>query len=124
MNNLDLRVIDTPKFQILNINIAGNGTVEPSVLKNLELPKLDYTKGVVLHGRGPIWLYGHLVHQCHPARWVGVFDPRIGGVVVERHHKEAPEVGETIPANEIQKYLEHNQEQAKDSSRHQAHMAP
>lgn len=53
--------------------------------------------GVVISGRGPIWLYAALVHHYHPAAWVATFDPRLGGgVVVERHTHDSPALGEII----------------------------
>lgn len=59
--------------------------IEPDELKKIQIPEVDYTKGVVIDGRAPIWLYAFLVHKFHPALWVGTHDPRIGVVVVESH---------------------------------------
>ena len=59
--------------------------IKPEALKSLKPPKVDSTKGVVLSGRGPIWLYCYLVHHYHPTRFIAVYDPRIGAVVVESH---------------------------------------
>jgi len=53
--------------------------------------------GVVISGRGPVWLYAALVHHFHPAAWVATFDPRLaGGVVTQRHVHLAPPIGEVI----------------------------
>lgn len=61
-------------------------------------PEVNAEKGVVVSGRGPVWLYAALVHEYHPTRWVGTFDPRLGGgIVVERHHEDAPELGTVVP---------------------------
>jgi len=72
------------------------GIVEPADLKDLVTPFVDCKKGVVLSGRGPIWLYGFLIHQYHPAIWVGCFDPRLGGAVVVMNHVVSPDVGDIV----------------------------
>lgn len=74
-------------YQHLHLRIQNeDGIIEPSDLKGLELPPgLDYKQGIVLEGKAPIWLYGYLVHECHPAAWVGCYDPRLGVVVVSSH---------------------------------------
>ena len=53
--------------------------------------------GVVLSGRGPIWLYGYLVHFYHPTRWVATYDPRLQGAVVVESHTPDVQVGDIIP---------------------------
>ena len=59
---------------------------------------MDGTKGVVLSGRGPVWLYAALAHNYHATAWVGTFEPRLAGaVVVERHVETAPAVGAVVP---------------------------
>lgn len=74
------------------VNTAEEGILGPEDLKNLKLPdSVQYTQGIVIEGRGPIWLYGYLVHECHPAAWVGCYDPRLGGaVIVATHTKGFP----------------------------------
>ncbi len=63
-----------------------NGIITPADIKGLKLPPgIDFTKGVVIEGKSPIWLYGYLVHECHPAAWVGCYDTRLGAVVVATH---------------------------------------
>jgi CRISPR-associated protein, Csx3 family len=47
----------------------------------------NFSQGIVIEGRGAIWLYGYLVHECHPAAWVGCYDPRLDGAVVVATHK-------------------------------------
>src|SRR5205807_430606 len=54
--------------------------------------------GLVLSGKGPLWLYGRLVHLAHAFAWVAVYDPQLsGGVVVMRHRSGAPLLGEVVP---------------------------
>ncbi len=84
--------------QRLSVQITSpDGLIESADLMGLELPEgIDWRKGIVIEGRAPIWLYGYLVHACHPALWVACFDPRLGAVVVATHtHKVS--VGQVIP---------------------------
>ena len=61
-------------------------------------PVVDPTRGVILSGRGPVWLFGALVHHYHGTPFVACFDPRLaGGVVVERHSATAPKLGDIVP---------------------------
>ncbi|MFN3269123.1 MAG: CRISPR-associated ring nuclease Crn3/Csx3, partial [Candidatus Kapaibacteriota bacterium] len=69
MQNLKLSLIQTPEnFQILDILLENNGIISPLELNTVEIPsEIDWSKGVVIAGRAPIWLYTYLVHQCHPS---------------------------------------------------------
>lgn len=106
-NNLALKVIPaTNNFQILEIELKGNGQIEPYDLKKLKLPKgLDFTKGVVIFGKAPVWLFAFLSHELHIAKWVATFDPRIGAIVVQSHGVRSPQKGEIILPSIINKYL-------------------
>lgn len=88
------------EFQRIHVeNKAEGGVLSPSDIKGLDpskLPGLTWAKGVVIEGRAPVWVYAALVHECHPARWVGTADPRLGVIVIETHHPEV-EVGQVIP---------------------------
>ncbi|MEM1513244.1 MAG: CRISPR-associated ring nuclease Crn3/Csx3 [Candidatus Jordarchaeales archaeon] len=69
--------------------------IEPPELKTLEPPSVNPKKGVVLSGRGPVWLYSYLTHYYHHVAWVATFDPRIGAVVTVSHTK-TPRPGDVI----------------------------
>lgn len=95
MTAIELEVIphqteDGRPYQHLHFQIVtDDGLIEPKDLKDLKLPSsINFTQGVVIEGRGPIWLYGYLVHECHPAAWVGCYDTRRGAVVVATHTRE------------------------------------
>ncbi len=83
------------------VSFQFEGSLEPADLKTLSPPdpiKEGFAqKGVILSGRGPVWLYGFLIHFYHPTRFVAVHDPRLAGaVVVESHHSHwSP--GDIIP---------------------------
>lgn len=104
--NLQFHLIPTPhKFQVLHFLINGNGVVEPESVRGLQVKELDYQQGVVLSGKGPVWLFAYLAHLCHPAAWVAIFDPRLGGVVVQNHIAHGPDPGTVIPLEDIIPYL-------------------
>ncbi|MEJ5287586.1 MAG: CRISPR-associated protein, Csx3 family [Candidatus Kapaibacterium sp.] len=106
MQNLKLSLIQTPEnFQILDILLENNGIISPLELNTVEIPsEIDWSKGVVIAGRAPIWLYTYLVHQCHPSAWVAIYDPRWGAIVIQTHKIGAPSVGEIIQPSAILKY--------------------
>lgn len=88
--------IEMNDFTIVDFAIDG-GICEPADLAGLNPPNVEGTKGVVISGRGPVWLYAALAHHYHVAAWVGTFDPRLGGAVVtSRHNHSAPAVGTVI----------------------------
>ncbi|MBN1296258.1 CRISPR-associated protein Csx3 [bacterium] len=81
----------------------GSEPIRPTDLVEFDIPddilNLRH-RGLILSGRGPVWLYAHLVHRAHPFAWVAVFDPRLqGGVVVMNHCPDGPGVGTVIPVN-------------------------
>ena len=83
---------------VVEFELEG-GVIDPADLGAATVcaPKVDAEKGVVLSGRGPVWLYAALTHEYHPTRFVATHDPRLGGgVVVERHHELAPSVGAIV----------------------------
>jgi CRISPR-associated protein Csx3 len=93
MSNIELQVIphithSGLEYNHLHIQITtDNGIISPDDIKGLKLPSgIDFTKGVVIEGKAPIWLYGYLVHESHPAAWVGCYDTRFLGVVVVETH--------------------------------------
>jgi len=53
-------------------------------------------KGIILSGRGPVWLYGFLIHFYHPTKYVAVHDPRLNGAVVVESHTLEVKVGDVI----------------------------
>ena len=72
-------------FTLIDFELEGSLT--PQELRGVvsSAPKVNAQKGVILSGRGPVWLFCALVHHYHPTAWVATFDPRLGGVVIESH---------------------------------------
>lgn len=93
------KLLQTDRHLFAEFEIPG-GLIEPSSLPAVGLPQ-EATRtdlGLILSGRGPVWLYAHLVHLAHIFAWVGVYDPRLrGAVVVQRHVPSAPALGSIEP---------------------------
>jgi CRISPR-associated protein Csx3 len=83
---------------LLEFTISGDGTLLPEELPAVinQIGDIDGTKGVIVGGRGPVWLYGALLHHLHVTRWSATFDPRLGAVVVASHHPDAPTPGTVL----------------------------
>ena len=86
----------TKNATLITFEIDG-GVTEPAEVFSTPLPDVPQNMGVILSGRGPIWLYARLIHHYHPARWIAIHDPRIGYIVVQSHVKERHE-GEILEA--------------------------
>jgi len=81
------------KEDIVMINFILKRGLDPQDLKRISPP--DPVKSgistniVVLSGRGPIWLYGFLIHFYHLVKAIAIFDPRYNAaIIVESHFKE------------------------------------
>ncbi len=70
--------------------------ISPTDLQSIKPPKLPGTKGVIISGRGPIWLYCFLVHYYHPTRFMGTYDPREEGAVIVESHTSDYRVGDVL----------------------------
>ena len=78
---------------------APSGVFSPEDLRSATLPSELVGRrqfGLVLSGRGPVFLFATLLHEAHVFAWVAIFDPRLGAVVVQRHRADAPEVGTVL----------------------------
>ena len=93
-----LEKIERENYTIVSIELDEN--IAPAELKNINPPKVDGTKGVILTGRGSIWLYAYLVHYYHPTKFIATYDPRLGGAVVVESHAQDIEVGEIMEVSE------------------------
>lgn len=102
-------------YQYLHIKItAPDGILSPADLKAMVLPsEMVWSQGVVIEGRAPLWVYGTLVHACHPAKWIACFDPRLGagerhtgGAVVVMSHTPGIAVGDVLQVDVPSDYLE------------------
>ena len=91
---MKFKVIEGKDYTIVHFELEGS--IAPNILQEIKPPKVDGAKGVVLSGRGPIWLYCYLVHHYHPTKFIATFDPRIEGAIIVESHSQDYKVGEVI----------------------------
>ncbi len=101
-HELTWRVEGKEAYTIALFEIARpDGILDYRSLSHIRLPD-DVAgredRGLIISGRGPVWLYAYLTHLAHAFAWLGIYEPRHqGAVVVERHTRVAPAVGEIVP---------------------------
>ncbi len=95
------KVVTLPDATLVTFEInSSDGLLDHNRLLEVTLPSEVHGReplGLIISGRGPIWLYGYLVHRAHPFAWLAVHDPRLGAVVIARHTSSAPALGSVIP---------------------------
>ena len=65
------------------VEFTLEGPITPDILGSLEPPSVPGGKGVVLSGRGPVWLYGYMItYYVSVVPFLATHDPRLGHVVV------------------------------------------
>lgn len=94
MTDLKFEKIESDNYTI--VKFENNEPIEPEILKDLKSPNVNATKGIILSGRGPIWLYCYLTHYYHPTKFIATFDPRLGGAVIVETHSKEYNIGELI----------------------------
>lgn len=92
-NKIEFLTEEKEKYYIINFKLKDN--IEPSLLKQIKPPKINLRKGLIISGRGPIWLYAFLVHHYHPTPFIAIYDPRLGAVVIQSHSTKI-KVGDVI----------------------------
>ncbi|MHA1427102.1 MAG: CRISPR-associated ring nuclease Crn3/Csx3 [Candidatus Helarchaeota archaeon] len=97
MKELEFDVKECTNYTVVTFKL--NGALEPVILKSLQPPDVNMTKGVVLNGRGPIWLYCFLTHHYHPTKFLATSDPRLGGAVIVESHAKNYRVGDVLTLN-------------------------
>ncbi|MEM3408493.1 MAG: CRISPR-associated ring nuclease Crn3/Csx3 [Candidatus Micrarchaeia archaeon] len=90
---ITFNVEEREKYTIISFQMD---IMSPEDLQNINPPKVDCSKGVILLGRGPIWLYGYLIHVYHPTKFVATYDPRLQGAVIVESHTKEYSIGELI----------------------------
>jgi CRISPR-associated protein Csx3 len=94
MSELKCEVKEETDYNILSFEIEG--VLSPENLSALTPPKVEGSKGVILSGRGPIWLYCFLTHFYHPTKFIATYDPRLGGAVVVESHSAKHQIGSVL----------------------------
>lgn len=87
------------KYQLLSVELTRKDRIIfPEELADIELPGgIDTTGGVVISGRGPIWLHDYLVHELHPTAWIGSYEPRYHAAIVVATHTRTVKIGQVVP---------------------------
>ncbi|MCU0569497.1 MAG: CRISPR-associated protein Csx3 [Oculatellaceae cyanobacterium Prado106] len=117
-SQIELRIVPIKdgdlRYQLLTITILRPGDlfveregsrgksllarIQPEELEQLRLPEAwDESRGVMLFGNAPTWLYGRLVALCRGAAWVGCYNVRQGGAIVVASRVPFPDVGAVVP---------------------------
>jgi CRISPR-associated protein Csx3 len=91
---IKFNVVEKKTYSIVHFEL--DEAITPGNLVSLNPPKVNLTKGVILSGRGPIWLYCYLTHYYHPSKFIASYDPRVGGAVIVESHSSEYKVGEII----------------------------
>ena len=81
LNVKDVAARNSVHYQRLAIFVPEG--VNTAVLKDLTLPlNLDLTRGVVLWGKAPVWLYTRLTLLARNAPWVGTYNKPLASFVI------------------------------------------
>jgi len=91
---IEFKVEEKDEYSIVFFELSS--VITPEELASLEPPKVNSTKGVILSGRGPIWLYCYLTHYYHPTKFIATYDPRLGGAVIIESHYQNYKVGDIL----------------------------
>lgn len=94
MNKVYFSIEEKEEYTIVSFEIPD--ILTPEDLATLTPPKVNGAKGVILSGRGPIWLYCFLTHFYHPTKFIATYDPRLEGAVIVERHTSDYEVGSVI----------------------------
>jgi CRISPR-associated protein Csx3 len=96
---LNWKVTNGQQWTLIEFELEGS--LDPRSLVDVGLPASAHKRmnlGLIISGRGPVWLYGRLVHLAHPFAWVATYEPRLrAGIVVESHVPHGPQVGQLVP---------------------------
>ena len=96
-SSLTWTVRNESNYTFIEFSIKGE-LIRYQELNTISLPpNLDRRRGLVISGKGPVWLYAFLVHLAHEFAWVAVNDPRLGGgITVMNHLPDGPSPGTLI----------------------------
>ncbi|MBS7288911.1 MAG: CRISPR-associated protein Csx3 [Candidatus Freyarchaeota archaeon] len=94
VKKVEFEVEEREEYTIIHFELRD--VLSPEALRDMEPPQVKGTKGVVLSGRGPVWLYCFLAHHYHPTLFVATYDPRLGGAVIVESYSPNYKVGEIL----------------------------
>jgi CRISPR-associated protein Csx3 len=91
MGNVKFTVNEEKEFTLISFEMSD--ILVPEDLATITPPEVNGAKGVVLSGRGPIWLYCFLTHFYHPTKFIATYDPRLEGAVIIESHALTYQIG-------------------------------
>ena len=94
MDLIEFSIEEKEYYTIVSFDLKD--AISPDIISSIIPPKVNATKGVLLNGRGPIWLYCFLAHYYHPTAFIATYDPRLGGAVIVESHKQGFKIGDMI----------------------------
>ena len=101
------------KVSLINVKLSSPITPKyiTSILKELTIATTEALgkEVVAVSGRMPMWLMGAIVHELvHKFPAIGIFDPKLKGIVIIASHNPKYEVGQVIELSEdvIKKVLQ------------------
>lgn len=94
MGEIKFYLKEENEFTLVSFEMTN--VLEPEDLLSIKPPAVNGAKGVILSGRGPIWLYCFLTHFYHPTKFIATYDPRLEGAVIVERHTSDSEVGSVI----------------------------
>ncbi|MCG0275530.1 MAG: CRISPR-associated ring nuclease Crn3/Csx3 [Thermosediminibacteraceae bacterium] len=97
---VEFSTIECKEYTVVHFKL--DEPINPEDLAKLNPPKVNCTKGIIISGRGPIWLYCYLVHYYHMTKFVATYDPRFGGAVVVESHIPSFKPGDIIEIGETE----------------------
>ncbi len=94
MSGIKFDVKESDEYTIVSFEIEG--VIIPEDLAALTPPKVEGSKGVILSGRGPVWLYCFMTHFYHPTKFIATYDPRLGGAAIVETHSVDHNIGSVL----------------------------
>lgn len=94
MGNIKFTSKEEKEYTLISFEM--DDVLSPADLAAITPPNVNGAKGVVLSGRGPIWLFCFLTHFYHPTKFIATYDPRLGGAVIVERHSADYKVGSVI----------------------------
>jgi CRISPR-associated protein Csx3 len=92
---LAFRFDESPNYVHLQV-LPGSAYLEYDELDAWRVPSLPASKGLILSGRIPYWLYTSLAQTYRAAPWIAAYQPQIEGAVVAQSSDPAHPIGERV----------------------------
>jgi len=98
--SVEFEVQEREHFTVVHFRLSA--PIDPKDLSLIlsAAPVVSGNKGVIISGRGPVWLHSALAHKYHPCLWVAHYDPRVGAIVVESHTANV-NIGDVIKVEDV-----------------------